>query len=128
MRRSARISRASAGVEVLEGRLMMSATAFPVVKTIDTVNGTELKVVVDGGEIAKILPADGGLAVKSNGQTETFTGTFVNILGKALTGNNKIVVNSAVTIPVVLKGGSGKDTLVAGGGSDQLDAGSGKDF
>lgn len=42
-------------------------------------------------------------------------------------GDDSVVVSSAVTIPVTMRGGAGADTLVGGGGPDKLIGGEGSD-
>jgi hypothetical protein len=43
------------------------------------------------------------------------------------TGDDSVVVSSAVTIPVTMRGGAGNDTLVGGGGPDKLIGSEGND-
>ncbi|MGH2974952.1 MAG: hypothetical protein ACRDLL_08820 [Solirubrobacterales bacterium] len=42
-------------------------------------------------------------------------------------GDDKVTVSSAITVPVTLRGGLGRDALVGGGGADKLLGGPGND-
>ncbi|MCA9140366.1 MAG: calcium-binding protein, partial [Planctomycetales bacterium] len=78
-----------------------------------------------------IVPFGAGVAIESNGRREEFpnTGdqTFVKIVADGLGGDDVIIVDPAVTIPIEFSGGDGNDRLVAGGGPAQLYGGSGQD-
>jgi len=43
-------------------------------------------------------------------------------------GNNEVIIDSGVTIPAVLSGGSGNDILIGGSGDDQIDGGPGRNY
>jgi hypothetical protein len=115
------------GFEQLESRQMMSASVFPVVSQLKITGGTELSITVSGGETVTISQSSTGVTVKEGGVSKVYTGTFAEIVATAVSGNNKITLNSTVTDPAVLQGGSGNDTLIAGAGTDTLYAGTGKD-
>jgi Ca2+-binding RTX toxin-like protein len=72
----------------------------------------------------------------SEGNAQRYSGSFDLILGNALLGNDKIVIDPNVTIRAELRGGpgddylqggSGSDLLIGGDGNDELDGGAGND-
>ena len=43
-------------------------------------------------------------------------------------GDDSVIVSQAVTVPVTMRGGTGRDTLVGGSGPDKLIGGDGRDW
>jgi hypothetical protein len=123
--RSDKKSKGLSSLEQLESRQMMSVAAFPVVSQLKITGGTELSVSVSGSETVTISQSTKGTTVKEGTVSQVYTGTFAEILVTAVSGNNKITLDSTVTTPAVLKGGSGNDTLIAGAGTVTMYAGLG---
>lgn len=116
-------------LENLEGRTLFAAAPQVVTAVLDAatstvvVNGTrkadDISVVVDAGNL-QVLSA--GVAVGSF-PLAGLLGLSVN----AMNGHDTVAVNAAVTLPVTLLGGNGKDNLTGGSGADSLDGGNGRD-
>ena len=93
----------------------------------------------DGDDVLAILPSDdpndpdGTVIVEGFGESQKFGpnhegGQAVEyILVDAGIGNDQITIDAAVTIPVMLIGGPGNDTLTAGGGIATINGGDGAD-
>jgi Ca2+-binding RTX toxin-like protein len=117
------VAAASAGVEPLEGRLLLSA----VLKGSSlALNGTPSNDVIT---VALNATDATKLDVSDNGTVTSFPLASVKKIkanGKA--GNDVITVASAVNIPAMLKGGAGDDNLTGGGASDKLIGGKGDDL
>jgi Ca2+-binding RTX toxin-like protein len=117
-------------LENLEGRTLFAAAPQVVTAVLDAatstvvVNGTrkadDISVVVDAGNL-QVLSA--GLPV-GNFPLAGLLGLSVS----ALNGHDTVAVNAAVTLPVTLLGGNGKDNLTGGSGADSLDGGNGRDM
>jgi hypothetical protein len=117
---------AAVGLELLESRRLMSGS--PVVTSVVQSVGLVLDVSVSGGEQVKIIQTSQGLQVNSGGNSTLYTGNYAQILAQAVSGNNRIAIDDSVTIPAVLDGGSGNDTLIAGAGQETLYGGTGADL
>jgi hypothetical protein len=124
-----KINRATALVEVLEARQLMSVATvgFPTVTKVAVTGGTELKVLVSGGQKVTVNQTVNGITIADQAGSSTYLGTFVELALTAVSGNNSITLSSTVKDPAVLTGGTGNDTLVAGSGTDTLYAGTGVD-
>jgi Ca2+-binding RTX toxin-like protein len=60
--------------------------------------------------------------------TLTFPAADVTeIYGDLGTGNDQVIVDNAIGVPVLLKGGTGNDDLDGGAGADEIDGGEGND-
>jgi hypothetical protein len=101
---------------------MLSATIVPVD------GGDKLRIQVHGGQQIDVTQSSDGLAVTTAGNTQDFAGAFVKIVARVGGGNDQVSVDSAVTVNTVLRGGSGRDTLVAGGGTTILYSGTARDL
>ncbi len=83
-------------------------------------------------DIIAIEPQPKSLGVMRVVQNKHVLVTFISgdvqrIVIFGLAGNDKIVVNGALTQPAVIFGGNGNDTIVGGSGDDQISGGNGAD-
>ena len=109
-----------------------TVTATGVMLTADPTNPTLTDLVVDGtsgaDNVSFAYAGVGKVSVTMDGKsygTFAVTGRIVAYAGA--TGNDMIVVNSAITLPAFLYAGSGNDELVGGSGNNVLVGGSGAD-
>jgi hypothetical protein len=114
-------------LENLEGRTLFAA-APPVVTavlegTLVVVNGTRksdaITVGLNGGNV-EVLSA--GVLVSAFP-----AGGLTGLSVTASNGHDTVLVDAAVTLPVTLLGGNGRDSLTGGAGADTIDGGNGKD-
>lgn len=122
----------TAAVESLEGRRLFAAAA-PVAPFVDEagvlqVTGTSKSDVIVIALSADLLNVD----VTVNGVATSVLATSVTSLNvMAGNGQDDVSVSETVagafTLPVVMSGGNGKDTLAGGSGADTLDGGNGND-
>jgi hypothetical protein len=107
-------------VEVLEGRMMMSASPLAI-SQVAVGNQVELRIVGAGkNNHITLKQTDGGLVAGNNGVTQTILGQFADIKIFGGAGNDSIVVDPSVTTNCFLYGGTGKNLLQAGSGNDTL--------
>jgi hypothetical protein len=107
-RRAARV----APFESLESRQLLSGTLV--------VNGTS------GPDVIRITQSGSAVTVTKNGSATTKTGVG-SVLVNAGNGNDRVVADSSVRVPLVLKGDGGNDSLAGGSGPDRLYGGTGSD-
>jgi Ca2+-binding RTX toxin-like protein len=116
-RKTARTTSAAAAAsmfEALEDRRLMSSVL--------TVNGTA------GDDLIRLTQRGHLLSVQVNGVTRAYNTlriSGVKVAGQD--GNDTIAATGGFTLPVILSGGNGDDSLVGGRGNDRLDGGPGND-
>ena len=105
--------------ETLEIRTMLSSTLFNGVLTI---NGTSKK------DIIQISVANSSLSLTENHVLTTFAvDSVTSIQGNMAGGNDIVLLDPSVSIPITVAGDAGNDTIVGGSGNDSLVGGSGND-
>jgi Ca2+-binding RTX toxin-like protein len=116
--------------ESLEGRTLFAAAPAGVVAELGgplhpilTVTGTRRS-----DDIAIVLVGD-QIEVRSRAvAVNSFPrGDVLGITVLGLNGKDSVVVDAAVTIPVYLQGGNGRDLLIGGSGNDNIDGGNARD-
>lgn len=114
---------ASAGIEPLEGRVLLSAVLKGASLALNGTPGNDAFVVaVNATDATK-------LDVSENGTVKSFPLASVKKIkanGKA--GNDVITIAPNVNIPAMIKGGAGDDNLAGGGADDNLLGGKGDDL
>jgi Ca2+-binding RTX toxin-like protein len=122
-----RANKTRLGIEALEGRALMSATAL--------LDGNILKVFGDAADnnllvnqnaAGQLRVFDSGVSVAVQGGTPT-TANVQQIQLFGNDGNDTITVATNVSINALFDGGNGNDLLVSGGGVDSLSGGAGDD-
>jgi len=108
----------AAGPAVVTAEL--GGEAHPVLTVTGTRRGDDIAVVLVGDQL-EVRSA--GVAINSFPFDDVLG---ITILGSG--GKDSVVVDAAVTKPVFMLGGNGKDVLVGGSGNDNLDGGNGKDM
>jgi Ca2+-binding RTX toxin-like protein len=114
-----------------------TVTTMPHIVTIDSsvvVAGTTFA--MNAGNLSVTAPATdntitlsvGSLIVEVDGVPTEFDPTPASVTIHAGNGNDKITVDSAITIEVIVHGGAGNDTIIAGSGNDKLHGGDGNDI
>ena len=117
-------------LENLEGRTLFAAAPPVVTAVLDAATST---VVVTGTRKADNITLGmnaGQLEVSSGGVLVSGfpVGGLLGVSVSALNGHDTVLVDAAVTLPVTLLGGNGRDSLTGGSGADTLDGGNGKDL
>lgn len=111
----------SAGVELLERRTMMSASAPFTISQSQVGAGTELRIVaVARRNQITLTEQNGALLVSDNGASQSVAGQFTDIKIFGGAGNDSIRVDASVTTDCFLYGGRGRNLLQAGSGDDTL--------
>jgi len=117
--------------ETLEPRTLMSAVGgLSVVDFPLPAGGVELRVTgTDGDDVIGVALTASGVEVRDvNGAAVTvFGGTYRSVRVDGGAGNDAVLVDPSMTLPVALFGGAGNDTLTGGSGNDRLYGGDGDD-
>ncbi len=116
-------------IEALEGRTLFAASVIEV-SEVAVAGGTQLQVIGTAkADNISISQTEAGLKVMAVGFEQTLTGSYKSIKVLAGAGNDRVTIDSSVTINAALYGGAGNDTLVGGAGDDQfVTIGGGKDI
>lgn len=132
MRSASRVGSVPHAVETLEQRTLLAATPAAVtaavvegvLRVIGTKKADVMFVGYGGTSDTLVVRSGAAAAVVGSFHRSTF-GDAVLIDGRA--GHDRIIIDSAVTLPLVLLGGAGNDFIAAGSGDDILDGGKGID-
>ena len=92
--------------------------------------GVELRVAgTDGDDQVDVAATAEGFVVRDDvaGAAVTFTGTYRSIRVDGGFGNDVVVIDASVLMPMALHGGPGDDALTGGSGNDRLYGGDGVD-
>ena len=127
--RSRRPARAALTLSALEDRTV------PAVGALGLVEGNFLTVVGDDTDNTIVLRQTNGQLTIDGGRFVTSTGPANSISAASVSGftviagagNDTVQIDSSVTIPGVIEGGDGNDTLAAGSGNTELFGGAGDD-
>src|SRR5258706_7548756 len=123
--------------ESLETRQLLAASPLAIIP-VQINGGTQLQVL--GGKRADhivVAPVAGGFQISNGAWSSTVNGVFDSILVRAGRGNDVVTIDPAITIPAILFGGVGDDSLTCGasddklygqGGADMLNGGAGDDI
>ncbi|HEX8916005.1 MAG TPA: C2 family cysteine protease [Humisphaera sp.] len=109
-------------VEPLEGRTLLAGTPLGVAEVDGQlrITGTAYN------DNVAVVQSSAGLTVSTTtGWSQTFTKAYKSLLIDGGAGNDIITLDPSVTLPAVLKGGTGNDSLNGGSGNDQLFGGPG---
>jgi Ca2+-binding RTX toxin-like protein len=112
--------------------VVLNSTAPLPLDRLESLNVLGVQTLFIGGSIAAddldIVSVPGGVEVFSFAVSQ---GSFLGIQTldiDAKAGNDSVTVATALTIPAIIRGGLGDDTLSGGGGNDTLQGASGNDF
>jgi Ca2+-binding RTX toxin-like protein len=107
------------GFQILETRTHLSVSLEDGVLMIEGGNAND---------VAIVSQSRSTISVRFNGERERFdAGEVESIEFRGGTGNDRLSVNSKVTVPVLAYGGSGNDKLDGGSGDDRLFGENGND-
>ena len=121
-------ARAWDGLEVLESRVMLTATGLTV-SPIAAMTGLQLLVRgTPGADVIDISQNGANLTVADGvtGWSQTYGGPFSAVVVRAGKGFDQVTLEPSVTLPVTLYGGNGADTLTGGSGPTALYGGLGR--
>ena len=90
-------------------------------QTMLLINGTS------GNDVIVVSKSDNGVVVRRNGVRGPVLYPTSRIVVSGREGNDRITVESRITLPTWIDGDAGQDTLTGGGGHDQLRGGEGDD-
>ena len=106
--------------ESLETRQLLAASPLAIIP-VQINGGTQLQ--ISGGKRADhivVAPVAGGFQISNGAWSTTVNGAFDSILVRAGRGNDVVTIDPAITIPAILFGGVGDDSLTGGAGNDKL--------
>lgn len=115
-------------IQALEARQMMTAAVATLTTSVITEgNGQQLSIQgTTGNDVIHVTQSGNSFTVTSAaGFNQTFTGAYDSLKIKGGAGNDQIIVDASVTLPVYLYGDAGNDTLGGGSGDDFLYGGAG---
>ena len=116
------VSKSVSLFETLESRQMMAAHPIGLAVSQAIVDG-DLQLRISGGrksDMIGVTATADGLLISNVRWNKTVTGNFTSIVIRGGKGNDLVVVDSTLTIPVAIFGSAGNDTIVGGGGNDKL--------
>ncbi len=106
-------------IEVLEPRQLLSAT----------LSNTGALVVAGTNSNDTIVVHRSGSTntVTLNGKVQTLNGGLSSVTVDGFGGDDKITLDTSITVPTTLRGGLGKDTIFGGAGADNIQGADGND-
>ena len=108
----------------------MAVGGLDVSEFVSPTGATELRVLGTAGDdhVAVAATAE-GLVIQDvvSGAAATFTGIYSRLRLDAGAGNDTVLVDASVVLPMYLLGAAGDDTITGGSGSDNLYGGDGAD-
>jgi len=108
--------------ESLEGRQLMSVTFASDIQQLEVLGTT-------GNDVIDVSMSNGQIKVVENGTASLHSATNVlQIEVSASDGNDSITINTNVSLPTMLFGNAGNDTIRGGSGDDMILGGSGDDY
>jgi len=123
------MTRWNANVEfqTLESRVLLAASPLGI-SSVSYNGGTQLRITgTAGADLISVRKTNGGYLVANADWSKSIAGSFNSIRVSAGSGNDKITISSAITLPTQLYGEAGHDTLNGGAGADSLFGGDGND-
>ncbi len=107
--------------EGLESRQMMSASPALATSMLAYNGGTQLAVYgTDGNDAITVTPVAGGLQIANGKWSKVITGKFNSVSVFGGKGNDVVTIAASATIPAIIHGGEGNDTLNGGAGTDKI--------